>query len=305
MLLLPMLVQAAEKRPKPLKIVGLATQVEPTRVSIMGEKAEEVTVQTQEDFTEKVAVGSKVTAWYFPQQDGNILQWLEYPLENSFVPPAQIRGQVKKAVILPSSGVPDAEGLFDAMASFLESQLGWYVAPRMLAEEIRDRALKSHAALEAIDPASGEVDLARYVQAQRELIRKLASETRVDAVLEANVELVQVDFRSHVAAWDGAQQPVASKTSRTLAMVASLPGDGHVPAATVVVKLWDPQGKLLWSHRRGFAVLALQVGLGNKFRDRPIPEVLGDTASVERWLRLVFDSFLPPGTSGRATARER
>jgi hypothetical protein len=66
--------------------------------------------------------------------------------------------------------------------------------------------------------------------------------------------------------------------------------------------LWDAQGKLLWSNRRGFAVLALQVGVGDKFRDRPIPEVLEDTASVEQWFTRVFGSWLPAQSGAPASA---
>ena len=289
----PAISQAGERQPKPRRIVGLVTEVEPNRVTIRGNKEGEITVQTAEDFTEKVAVGSRVTAWYFPKENGNVLQWLEYPLENSFISPSQFRSQIKKIIILPNDDVGGADGLFTAMGSFLESRLGWFVAPHILAEEIRRRGQESSSTLDLIDPSTGKVDFTAYVRAHRELIRKLASDTRVDAVLEASVERVQVNFRSQVAVWDGAQQPVSSKASRTLAMLAALPVEGHVPAATVVLKLWDAQGKLLWSNRRGFAVLALQVGIGDKFRDRPIPEVLEDTASVEQWFTRVFGSWLP------------
>ena len=302
LLSLPAISQAGEKQPKPRRMVGLVTEVEPSRVTIRGEKGDQVTVQTAEDFREKVVVGSQVTAWYFPKENVNVLQWLEYPLENSFISPSQFRSQIKKIIILPDDGVGGAEGLFTAMGSFLESRLGWFVAPHILAEEIRRRARKSDSILGAIDPSTGNVDLAAYVPVHRDLIQKLASETRVDAVLEVNVELVQVNFRSQVAVWDGARQPVSSKASRTVAFLSSLPVEGHVPAATVVLKLWDAQGKLLWSNRRGFAVLALQRGVANKFRDRPIPEVLADTASVEQWFTSVFGSWLPVESGARVSA---
>jgi hypothetical protein len=274
-----------------LKIVGIATEVSPSTVTIGGEKGE-VTVQTREDFTEKVAVGSEVTAWYHHEERGDILRWLEYPLENFFIPRNEFPPQLKKVIILPSSTVNDADGLFDAIANFMETKLGVYVAPRMLAEEIRDRTLKSQSVLDTIDPSTGEVDISAYAGAQRDLIRKLASETRVDAVMQADVELVQVNFHSQVAVWDGVRQPVAGKATRTLGFIAPILQDGHVPVATVVLKLWDPQGKLLWNCRRGFAVLALRTGMGGKFRDRPIPEALEDTASIQQWLEGVFASFL-------------
>jgi hypothetical protein len=305
LLSLPAISQTGEKQLWPRKIVGLVTMVEPSRVTIRGAKEGEITVQTVEDFTEKVAVGSQVTAWYFPKEKVNVLQWLEYPLENSFVSPGQFRSQVKKIIILPDDGVGGADGLFTAMGTFLESRLGWFVAPHILAEEIRRRARKSNSTLDVIDPSTGNVDLAAYVQTHRDLIRELASETRVDAVLEANVELVQVEFRYQMAVWDGVRQPVSSKVSRTLAVLSPLPVEGHAPAATVVLKLWDAQGNLLWSNRRGFAVLALQEGIRNKFRDRPIPEVLKDTGSVERWFADAFGSWLPAESGARSSAAKQ
>jgi len=293
---------AAEKQPKPLKIVGLATEVEPTQVTIRDIKGNEVTVQPKEDFTEKVAVGSKVTAWYFPGGAVNELQWLEYPLENAFVSPHQFCPQIKKIILLPSSDAGDADGLFDALEGFLQGKRGWFVAHRMLAEEIRNRASQSNSTLKFIDPAAGNMNLTAFTQAHRKLIRRIAADTRADAVLETNVELVQVNFRSQRAVWDGAQQAVSSTAARTLAFVTALPVDGHVPASTVVLKLWDAQGKLLWSNRRGFCVLAHQQGVGNKFRDYSISEALQDTASVEKWLATVFASWLPDAQNPPAAA---
>jgi hypothetical protein len=301
----PAISLAGEEQRGPRRIVGRVTEVGPDHVTIRGEKGEQVTVQPKEDFTEKVAVGSRVRAWYLPKEKANILQWLEYPLENSFVSPGQFRSQIKKIIILPEDGVGGAEGLFTAMEVFLESRLGWFVAPHILAEEIRQRARKANSTLDLIDPSTGNVDLATYLRPHRDLIRELAAESRVDAVLEANVELVQVRFHSQIAVWDGVQQPVSSKVSRTLAVFSPLPVEGSVPAATVVLKLWDAQGKLLWSNRRGFAVLALQQGMGSKFRDRPIPEVLEDTASVERWFTSAFSSWLPVQSGAQGSVAKR
>jgi len=201
--------------------------------------------------------------------------------------------------------VGDADALFDAMADFLKSKLGWYVAPHTLATEIRRRARKSDSTLDLIDPTSGAVDFSTYVQAERDLIRSLAADARLDAVLQADVELVQVNFRSQMAVWDGVRQPVSSKLSRAVAVLSPLPVQGHVPAATVILKLWDSQGKLLWSNRRGFAVLALQVGVSSKFRDRPIAEVLKDKVSVEKWLSATFGSLLPVDADTRAAPKKQ
>lgn len=296
---LPAVISASEKESRPRKFVGLVTEVRPTTVTVHADDGSELTLATREDFTQKVAVGSKVTAWYSVDEGVYVIQWMEHPLENSFFPASQIRGRVKKIIILPKSGVPDADGLFDAITTYLESNLGWYVAPRMLAEEIRDRAGKSVSALDAIDPSTGQFDIARYVQGQQSLVTRLASETRVDAVLEVDVVEVQAKVRRMVAAWDGVEEPIAGMGPRTLAKMTIAAPRGQVSAATVILKLWDAEGKLLWSNRRGFAVLARLVGMGSKLVARPLPEALRDTARVQEWLTTVFGSFLPASSSLR------
>ncbi len=293
-----------EKNPKSIKIVGQATKVEPGAVSIRAEGGQEVTLQTHEDLTQKVAVGSKVTAWYFTKDGTNVLGSVEPPLENFFSPADQIRSGIKKVIILPDSAVPEGERILDAIANYAESNLGWYVAPRILAEEIRNRWGAPASTLDALDPESGEFDMARYLERHRELIRKLADETRVDAVLEANVERVQAPVYAKVAYWDGVEQPLTNKGSRMLSLMGREPGEGEVPAATVQLKLWNAQSKLLWSHRRGFTVLAVLIGGGNKFRDHPVSKALEKNETVDQWLTAVFGSLLPAPARNQAKAKE-
>ncbi len=317
-----------------------------------------------------------MTAWYSVRDGANVLDWMEYPRENFFVPADQIRAQIRKVVILPNSEVPEADGLFDAMADYLDSTFDWYVAPRVLAEEIRDRALKLRPAatggglprstldainpstgefdisrysqaqeeagrrsqtqaqsqpapdtrkssartastLDAIDPSTGEFDMARYTQApaqtpaqaaaanrarvpsrpqdpvtsEQRLIRTLASKARVDAVLEAHVVEVQARLNRLVAGWDGVDEPVAGKGSQTVAKLALISPRSAVPATTVVFKLWDSRGNLLWTNRMGFAALAVREGMGSKLRERPLSEVLRNRTGVSRWLAAVFSSL--------------
>lgn len=298
-------IAAGEKGSNAFKVVGLATQVEPGQVTILAADGKEVTVTTQEDFTQKVAVGSKVTAWYFARDSGYALERLEYPLENFFVPASEIRSAVKKVIILANSSVVEADGVYDEIARFLHSSLGWYVAPRMLAEEIRSRhgTRKGSSTLDALDPATGHFDMARYLRGQDELVRLLASETRVDTVLEIDVEQVQAQVRRLVAAWDGVEEPIAGKGMRTLARFTIFPEKGEAAAATVVLKLWDAHGKLLWSQRRGIALLAVLEGSGNRLRNRPLPEFLRDTANVQKWLHTVFSSMAGSASDRTTTAK--
>src|SRR5437867_1055277 len=240
---------AREARPNSTKVIGLVTAVEPAQITILSGNGGEVKATTQEDFTQKVAVGSKVTAWYSVRDGANVLDWMEYPRENFFVPAEQIRTRISKVIILPSSEVPDADGLFDAIADYLESSFDWYVAPRVLAEENRDRVPSRPQ-----DQAAGE----------QRLIRTLASKARVDAVLEADVVEVQAKLNRLVASWDGVEEPIAGKGSQTIAELAVISPRSVVPATTVVLKLWDSHGDLLWTNQSGFAALAVREGMGSK-----------------------------------------
>lgn len=278
---------------KSIKMVGVTTMVEPTRVTIVGTKGEEITVIPKEDLTSKVAVGSQVTIWYTPKDGVNYLDWMIYPLEEYWVPGDQIRRDIKKVIILPTYGVPDSQGIVYEIQHYLERSLGWWFAPSMLAEEIRSRVNPSNSTLGDIDPATGQFNMARYVQEQHRVIRGVLSEARVDAVLQINVEQVQAHFVGSMAEWDGAGQVVSTKLVRALSVLARMPDEGDVPAATVDLKLWGPQGKLLWSNRRGFAVLVTQTSLGASFRDRPLAEAYRDEVSVRKWLDMTLGNLAP------------
>lgn len=313
---------AREKESRSIKVVGVVRQVESARVIIDVQDGAELTLTPLEDFTNKLVVGSKVTAWYYVQGGVKILERLESisekvslpppptrsapppPQVRSSLPPAGIRISIKKIILLPSSTVPDADGVFEAIEKFLETNLGWYVAPRALAEEIRSRTASSSSMLEAINPETGEFDMRGYLSGQGNLITKLASETRVDAVLEVSVEEVVAKINRMVAVWDGAEEVIGSKGPRAIAKLAIVPGKGHVSASTVVLKLWDARGNLLWNNRRGFAALGVQEGLGGKLRYRPLSEYLQDSAKVEKWLTSTFGTLVSELSLGKSADKK-
>jgi len=260
-------------------------------MSLMG-NAKLLPLTTQEDFTEVVAKGSKVTAWYSQQGETYTLKWLEYPLENSFTSSRSIRGRVRRAIVLPRSSVPSADALYDATAQFLESNLKWRFAARNLAEDIRQDKTGTASPGEVVNASNSQGNPVQVANDQRELIPLIARETKVNAVLEIVVEQVAADVKHSVAVWDGVEEPIsAPKGFLTSAKSVVTPQKETVPAATVVFKLWDSRGKLMWSNRRGFALLALREG--KELRERSLADVLQNTDNVQRWLEIVFRSILP------------
>jgi hypothetical protein len=276
------------------RVYGYVTKVERNRITIMSlmGNAKLLPLATQEDFTEKVAKGSKVTAWYFEQGNIYTLKWLEYPLENSFTSSRSIRGRVRRAIILPNSNVPNADALYDLTAQFLESHLKWRFAPLALAEDIRRGKTSTASAADMVNPSNSQGHAVQAAKDQQELVPLIARETKVNAVLEISVEQVAADVKHSVADWDGVEEPISAPKG-LLASAKSIvtPQKDTVPAATVVFKLWDSRGKLMWSNRRGFALLALREG--KELRERSLTEVFENADNVQRWLEMVFRSILP------------
>ena len=379
---------AAVDKHSGIQVKGVITAVDSTHLSVLGDDRAPMSFRTTQDYTRQVSVGLEVTLWYIVKDGAGQVEAVETAPETFLVPAGQIRERIRKIIILPSSEVPGAEGLFDAMRSYLEAQFGWYVAPAFLAEEIRERRLNAGAVragskpasstldaidpetgnfdisrytqgratdssqskpasqakpeaekprqdqqrsdfgtgfrpgstLDAIDPNTGQFDITRYLQSRpptqagapdqtpkrssqgQSLIPALASEARVDAVLEANVVAAQAKLDRLVARWDGVEEPIAGKGSQTVAKLSLVAPRGVAPAATVVLKLWDCQGRLLWTDRAGFAVLVVREGMAGKLRERAMSEVLANRTNVHKWLSNVFAPFA--GSSSVRTARK-
>lgn len=278
--------------PEAVKAEGQVTRVEATRLTIVEPNGYTLILRAFEDYREKVATGSKVTAWYVPQPDGSsALKSLDYPPENFFVPAEEIRRRIKKVIILPKSDVPDANSLYDAIGFYLTNTPGWFVAPWRLAAEIEQRAEQKSSTLDAFDPKTGKFNLATYVRGHSALVPTIASEARVDAVLDVHVEYAQAHVRRLIAFWDDTEEPISGPGMRTLAKLSFFPDKGSVSASTVEIEMRDAHGKLLWRNRRGFALLVRLEGATNKLRDRPLPEFLADSASVQNWMGAMFEGL--------------
>jgi hypothetical protein len=281
------------------EVTGLVVGVEANRISLETADGRTVTLTTFEDYSDRVTVGAKVRAWYYPQDSGDsVLKSLDYPATSLFVPVGDIQGHVHRIVLMPSSEVPEADGLFESMREYLHTTLGWYVAPQYLADEVRKNAAHGSSMLDAMDTASGKFDLSKYLGESEGMIPQMASETRSDAVLEVNVSQVQAPVSRMVASWDGVEESVSGPGMRTLARFTLLPEKGEVQAATVELKLWDAKGKLLWRNQRGLAVLQVLKGKSNKLRERPLSEFLMNTQAVQAWLAATFKSIGPGQTPG-------
>ena len=289
-----------------IEVSGIVTEITPRQITIQGTRGGPVTLTTSRDYTDDVAFGSDVTASYIMNGQANILQSLSSPLENLFVPAYEIRRKIHTVIVLPISEVEGSNAFFDALERYLRSQLGWYVKPRVLAEEARRYASPSQSTLGLINPQTGAVDISRYAPSRGVLMRKIAAATRVDAVVDARLVIhsARLDARRREAVWDGYREFASASGGTGLGRVALFPIKAQIPAVTLELKLWNAQGKPLWSRRRGFAVLYVEEGLLGKLRARPLEETLENKSEVAEWFSSFFAPLLAPAEP-EAAGRER
>ncbi len=275
-----------------LKVSGIVTEITANRITLQPTKGDAVTVTASRDYTDEVAFGSHVTVNYVVRGPVNVLQSLTPPLETLFVPVYEIRQEIHSVIVLPRSRVEGSNAFFTAMESYLRSQRRWDVKPRVLAEEAWRYASRSQSTLNLINPTTGAVDISRYSASRGHLMRQIAATTRVDAVLDARLVIhpALLHARRRLAVWDGAREFAGDRQGLDFGRLALFPIRAQIPATTLEVKLWDVQGKPLWSRRRGFAVLYVEEGLLDKLRPRPLAEALENKAEVDQW----FSSFFRP-----------
>lgn len=287
---------AAEKpQHKGAKVEGFATVVTSDSITVFDKKNQMIEIHTDRDYSALVGIAAPVTVWYTTANGVNHLEDIIYPTKAAeFVPPDLIRQNIKRIIILPrTEGVDDAGGLVNAISQYVADNTGWYIAPSELAVEIAGRTRSSNSPLDAVDPATGQVDMQQYLEPQRALMVKIADESHSDAVMEINIVKVKATVHSGIATWDDMTEPVASRTARSLTPWEGF-GKGWVYAITADMNLWSQSGKLLWKKRRGFAVLGVQSGLGGKYHERPLKEVYDNGDAMQRWLIDTLSQLAPP-----------
>ncbi len=208
-----------------IKLEGYATVVTPTSITVFAKKNQVIEILTRKDYTSLVAIAAPVTVWYTNEGGVNHLEDIVYPPGGSFVPANLIGENIKRLIILPQpEGVENSPGLMNAISQYFADNAGWYVAPPELAREIANRHKASTSPLDAIDPNTGNVDMQRYLEAQRSLVTVIANETRSDAVLEVKLIKVKAKVHASIASWDDMTEPAASRKSRFLSPLTGLGG---------------------------------------------------------------------------------
>jgi len=134
---------AAGSNTKSQKVTGIVTGTSPSSLTIDEGKGQEVTIHTAEDYSDRIPLGTQVTAWHHQQGEMQELDRIEYPLELSPSNPREFVPKIKKVILLPSSDAGDATEFYAEVERLLESRFNWVIAHRMLAEEIRRRDLKA------------------------------------------------------------------------------------------------------------------------------------------------------------------
>lgn len=286
---------------KPQTITGVIIAMSPRQLTIQNDKGVGAVLETTKDYTDEVSYGSRVAATYVSEGGRDILQSMTPPLEARFIPPDEVRSYLHKVILLPETKTAGAEEFDNKLEDYLRSAFDWYVKPRAMAEEVSQNYTGSESALNLINPATGKFDMAHYLGGKPQLIKKIAEETRVDAVIEVSLERTEakLDGGRRVARWDGYEEST-SVGGLGLSKLTVLPIRALIPAVTASVKIWNAQGKPLWSRRRGFTVLMVQEGMLGKLRNYSLSDALHNQDYVQKWFETFFQPLLPPGEAAPA-----
>lgn len=103
------------------------------------------------------------------------------------------------------------------------------------------------------DPETGERDEGKLSRAMVEVLRRLGAGFDAGAILIPSIEVVEAPYQSGRAYWHGTSQPVKAGGVLTNFMAGS-PG-GKVPALSLRIAVYSPDGRKLYSHTGGIEVL--------------------------------------------------
>ncbi len=159
--------------------------------------------------------------------------------------------------------------------SFVERELrrrNWTLVPGNVSDSVLHRAADSVGAL--YDPVTGQPDSLKVRARHMQFVQGMVAAYHPDAFLWPSVQVVVANFSHGTAEWDGARQGYQSFGKRLLSLGG---GDyGRAPALSLLVQLYDPDDRLLYSSWGGIQLLSIPGG--GKFNDVPDSLLFADTA---------------------------
>lgn len=137
-----------------------------------------------------------------------------------------------------------------------------------------------------IDPRTGQTDKELRQRLHTDCASALARRSGIDAVVEPRLKLVSAAVTGGHARWHGVEQELRAHGRPSLS---SGDGDVTVPAISLLVRVYDLKGELVFENAGGLE-LAPRLERRERLEDRD--DVLTDEAKVRRAVEIAFEPLL-------------
>ncbi len=175
---------------------------------------------------------------------------------------SEFRKTVKVIAVAPveiPGGLPDATPIVDEFSALIDAELARYGYSVIRPQEYESVWKNvSGDGNDFRDPKTGERDEARMAEAMAHTLEALGAAFKIDAVLFADVVVVEAEFGAGSAVWDGTDQEL--ETAGPVESFFAGSQRGVVGALSLRVRILDDEGKPVFLHSGGIEVLSKMSG---------------------------------------------
>jgi hypothetical protein len=145
------------------------------------------------------------------------------------------------------------------------------------------------------DKITGEADKEKLETMWKECVRQMKIQHRVDAVVDPSLMVTSAVLTSDIARWHGVEVDTRSFGTRFWGGGSY---SGRVPALSLLVTIYDPQGKKLFENAGGIEVLSDISGSGESAELVPKKQILKSWGKLSRAVDIAFEPLIPTQPSG-------
>jgi len=187
----------------------------------------------------------------------------KYSADPLKIPVEEFRAKVKTiavASVVDASGVSDTDHASAAFCSLIEKGLrdsGIAPVPNADVSPVQKRALEAAGGL--FDPNTGKLDDAKADTVLAAIRHEVHDRFQADAIVLPRLVVRKANFNGEYAAWDNVRQSILPPDAGILQKMSVGQLYGTVATMSLILRIEDPEGRLLFENGAGVQVLARYV----------------------------------------------
>lgn len=205
-------------------------------------------------------------------------------------------GNVRTAAFVPlylSDDSPEADALSARIGGAIAAKLQPFGIRSIRASQWRGCWKKQVAKLGGLGNALlGGIDEGKHMTAWIGCAAEMRERFGADAILDFYVKPTMAVVEGDIARWHGAEEDLRSNKDR---MSSGKTLSGEVRAVSLLVKMYDINGNVVFENAGGIELLAELAGEGRQEKLVPKKEILTDDARITRAVEIVFEPLLGGG----------